>query len=139
MTGARAFRRRARAPAEQKRRNGASFGDRGDLRFGLAACSSDDGGGAGGADTSKTDEQWHAEVTNAMHASVLSDLETLAEAAVELQAAAPVSAGRGWDKAEDAAAIDAMKAAWVRAREAYEHIEGAILRRIFPRPRRPAQ
>jgi iron uptake system component EfeO len=52
-------------------------------------------------------------------------------AAEDLQKAAPVTAGRGWDQQADAAAIVAMKDAWGRAREAYELVEGAIAP-LFP-------
>jgi iron uptake system component EfeO len=47
-------------------------------------------------------------------------------ASKELRSAAPTPEGRGWDAQQDAATINAMKAAWQRARVAYEHIEGAI-------------
>lgn len=52
-------------------------------------------------------------------------------AAQDLQRAAPVPAGRGWDKQADAQAIQTMKDAWGRAREAYELVEGAIAP-LFP-------
>src|SRR5262249_29257539 len=44
---------------------------------------------------------------------------------------APLTSGRGWDAAQDGAAIAAMKDAWVRARNAYEHVEGAFVS-LFP-------
>jgi len=52
-------------------------------------------------------------------------------AAQDLQLAAPTPQGRGWSATEDAAAISSMKAAWGRARQAYELVEGAIAP-IFP-------
>lgn len=52
-------------------------------------------------------------------------------AAEELQQAAPVTAGRGWNKTDDAAALTAMKDAWGRARESYELVEGAVAP-LFP-------
>jgi iron uptake system component EfeO len=79
----------------------------------------------------KTDAQYQAEVTNAMHDSVAADVADLLAAARDLQAAAPTPAGRGWDATTDAAAITKMKDAWRRTRIAYEHIEGAVAP-IFP-------
>ena len=72
-----------------------------------------------------------SQVASAMQASMVGDLMALHQASIDLQAAAPTPAGRGWDAAVDAAAIAAMKAAWVRARTAYEHVEGATAP-IFP-------
>jgi len=66
-----------------------------------------------------------AQVASAMQASMKGDLTDLWQASLDLQAAAPLPAGRGWDAALDAPAIAAMKAAWIRARKAYEHVEGA--------------
>jgi iron uptake system component EfeO len=91
------------------------------------ACSST----SGGSSAAKTDEQWKGDVTTAMHASILGDIDALVKASEDLAAAAPTPAGRGWDRAADAAAIAEMKAAWGRAREAYEHVEGAVAP-IFP-------
>jgi len=65
------------------------------------------------------------QVASAMQTSMKGDLTDLWQASIDLQAAAPLPAGRGWDPTLDAAAIAAMKAAWVRARAAYEHVEGA--------------
>ncbi|MCW5803869.1 MAG: EfeM/EfeO family lipoprotein [Deltaproteobacteria bacterium] len=76
----------------------------------------------------KSDSEFRAEVTAAMHVSIATELATLAAAARELQAAAPTHA---WDAAADAAAIAAMKTAWRKTRVAYEHVEGAIAP-IFP-------
>lgn len=53
-------------------------------------------------------------------------LDDLAAAAAALQAAAPEADADGWSAADDAAAVDAMKAEWKKARIAYESIEGAI-------------
>jgi iron uptake system component EfeO len=80
-------------------------------------------GSSGGSD----DES----VARAMQRSMQADLTELWSAAKDLQAAAPTPSGRGWDKAMDAAAIASMKAAWVRARTAYEHVEGATAP-VFP-------
>jgi len=72
---------------------------------------------------SSTDEK--TQVASAMQASMKGDLTDLWQASVDLQAAAPLPVGRGWDAVQDAADIVAMKAAWIRARTAYEHVEGA--------------
>src|SRR5215813_11157388 len=100
------------------------------LVFLLGCSSSSSGGGATDGGPTMTDDQYQATVLQGMHDSLLKDLETLLQAAKDLQAAAPTPAGRGWND-QDAAAIDAMKAAWVRARDAYEHEEGAIAP-LFP-------
>jgi iron uptake system component EfeO len=70
----------------------------------------------------KSDADYRAEVVDAMHASIGADLADLVQAARDLQAAAPTHA---WSATADAAAIAAMRAAWVRTRVAYEHVEGA--------------
>ena len=59
-------------------------------------------------------------------AYIQQNLDEFAAATVALQAAAPEPDADGWSGARDAAAVDAMKAAWRRARISYEHIEGAI-------------
>jgi iron uptake system component EfeO len=64
-----------------------------------------------------------------MQSSLKADLDELVQASKDLQAAAPT--GHGWDATGDKAAIDAMIAAWQRARTAYEHTEGALAP-IFP-------
>jgi iron uptake system component EfeO len=79
-----------------------------------AGCGSDGGGG------SQEDQ-----VARAMQQSLTVRLTTLRDAATALQMAAPTPAGRGWDKNLDAAAFTAMKTAWISARDAYEHVEGA--------------
>lgn len=81
--------------------------------------------------TGKTEEQFKTETVAGMHDSLLSDIDALLQASKDMQAAAPVTPGRGWNAATDAAAIQATKAAWVRARAAYERIEGALAP-IFP-------
>ena len=82
-----------------------------------------------GSSSGNSDEQMS--VARAMQQSLKSDLTTLADAAVTLQAAAPTPPDRGWDATLDASAFDAMKAAWIQARTAYEHVEGAVAP-IFP-------
>src|SRR5262249_50106938 len=86
----------------------------------FAACASD-----------KTDAQFRAELVTEMHDSIGADIAALAQAARDLQAAAPTPTGRGWDKTQDAAALTAMRDAWRRTRIAYEHFEGATAP-IFP-------
>ena len=78
-----------------------------------------------------TDEDFSKRTVTAMQGSVTGDLGALIAAATELQASAPTPAGRGWDKSLDAADIAKMKEAWVKARIAYEHVEGALAP-IFP-------
>ena len=80
---------------------------------------------------SKSDAEYKAEVVQGMHDDLLGKLSDLAAAARDLQAAAPVTPGRGWDATQDASAIASMKSAWLRARSAYERIEGAIAP-LFP-------
>jgi iron uptake system component EfeO len=76
------------------------------------------------------DAAQRAKAVQGMHDVLLADVQTLHDAAAEIQAAAPTPAGRGWDKS-DAAAIAAMRASWLKARTAYEHIEGALAP-LFP-------
>jgi iron uptake system component EfeO len=83
----------------------------GALGFGSVGC---------GSSTTEQDK-----VAAAMQTSLVARLTTLHEAAIALQAAAPTPMGRGWDKTMDAQAFTDMKAAWIMARSAYEHVEGA--------------
>jgi iron uptake system component EfeO len=78
-----------------------------------------------------SDEQHRTEAVQAMHDKLLVDVQALAQAVSDLKDAAPTPVGRGWDKTLDAAAIASMRAAWIRARTAYEHIEGALAP-LFP-------
>ena len=79
----------------------------------LAACGGD----------ADPDAKFEAQVVTAMHDSIGDELADLVQASIDLQAAAP--SGHGWDATADAGAIAEMKAAWRRARIAYEHVEGA--------------
>jgi iron uptake system component EfeO len=73
-----------------------------------------------------------AEATRLRIAAALApDLDALVQAATELHDAAPLPVGRGWDATLDAAAIDAMKRAWIRGHDAYERVEVAI-EPLFP-------
>lgn len=78
-----------------------------------------------------TDAEQQEKLVEGMHAQLLQEIRALKAAAQELKGRAPVAAGRGWDPAIDAAAIDGMKESWAKARTAYEHIEGAIAP-LFP-------
>ena len=81
--------------------------------LGVVGCSSSGGG---------TQEDM---VARAMQQSLQTRLTTLRDAAKAIQMAAPAPAGRGWDKDMDAQALMDMKTAWMSARDAYEHVEGA--------------
>jgi iron uptake system component EfeO len=59
-------------------------------------------------------------------ALIARNLDDLVSASVDLQTAAPAPDDDGWSAPSDASALDAMKAAWKKARVAYEHVEGAI-------------
>ena len=91
-----------------------------------SACSSDDT-----PVPSKSDQAYEQDIVNGMHESLLTDIDALHAAAQALEDAAPEPSGRGWDAAEDKQAIAAMKAAWIDARTAYEHVEGALAP-LFP-------
>jgi iron uptake system component EfeO len=81
--------------------------------------------------STETDDQFKSDVTTSMQKTFLVELQTLNQAAIDIQTAAPTPMGRGWDPVQDAQAITTMKAAWRRARIAYEHIEGAVAP-LFP-------
>jgi iron uptake system component EfeO len=98
------------------------------LALGSVAC--------GGSDDEEekpelTDEQHEEKILSGMHASVLSEIQTLRQASSDICAAAPAPVGQGWDESADAAALDATKAAWIQARSAYERTEGVIAP-LFP-------
>ena len=59
-------------------------------------------------------------------AFITHNLDDLVGASSELQSAAPAADDDGWSSRSDASALANMKAAWKKARTAYEHIEGAI-------------
>jgi iron uptake system component EfeO len=88
----------------------------------LAACSSS---------SNDNDDVRHREVALAVHASLLDDIDVLLASAKDLQTAAPPGGATGWSAEQDSAAIVASKEAWVRARTAYEHVEGALAP-LFP-------
>ncbi|HEY8206150.1 MAG TPA: imelysin family protein [Myxococcaceae bacterium] len=84
-----------------------------------------------GAGCAKTDDDYKRDITQGMHDTLLSGIDGLLQASKDVRASAPRPTGRGWDATQDAAAITATKAAWVRARRSYELIEGALAP-IFP-------
>ncbi len=84
----------------------------------VVACSSSDDG--------KTDAQYQAETITNMHDVLLGDITDLLQASKDLQAAAPPNLA-GWTDDQ----VNIMKAAWIRARSAYEKSEGALAP-IFP-------
>jgi iron uptake system component EfeO len=90
-----------------------------------------DAGGTTMPEAGLTDAEQRAKAVQAMHDALLVDVQALSKAVADLKDAAPTPADRGWDKTLDAAAITSMRAAWVRARTAYEHIEGALAP-LFP-------
>jgi iron uptake system component EfeO len=73
-----------------------------------------------------TDAQYEQTITQGMHDSLQSDLDALVQATTALQAAAP---DHPWNDGDGA--YDAMQTAWINARHAYEHIEGATAP-VFP-------
>jgi iron uptake system component EfeO len=85
--------------------------------------------GCSSSDDPKTDADYQREVVTGIHDELLGDIQLLHDASVELQNAAP--ADRGWDAAQDQAAITAMTNAWLEARGAYERTEGALAP-LFP-------
>lgn len=78
-----------------------------------------------------TEEAYREQATSEMHGVLLADVRVMKDAVAELQAAAPAPRDGGWDAAADADAIRAMKASWMRARTAYERVEGALAP-LFP-------
>lgn len=90
----------------------------------LPACSGDN---AQLLDDAEREEQ----AVIAVKGFIQQSLDDLAAAAAALQAAAPAPDADGWSAAGDAAAVDAMKAEWKKARQSYERIEGAIAV-VFP-------
>lgn len=67
-----------------------------------------------------------AAVLQGVKADITADLVELTAAAEALRAAIPAPDADGWNDQSDAQSVAAMRAAWVRARNAYERIEGAI-------------
>jgi iron uptake system component EfeO len=80
----------------------------------LSACSSDDGG------------DFESRATLDVKHYVNQQLEQLRVAAEAIEKAAPAADNDGWNAKDDSAALDAMRAAWGKARDAYERVEGSI-------------
>lgn len=81
---------------------------------------------AGCGSDGKSESQLKADIVTSMHALMLTELQGLYQAAVDLQAAAP-SSFSGWDPSKDSGAtIDAMKLAWTRTRLHWERAEGPV-------------
>jgi iron uptake system component EfeO len=100
----------------------------------LFACSSSDpdgdpAGGAAPTGPALTDAQYREQAVDGMHDALLTDVQAMRAAIADLQKAAP--ADHAWDAQKDAESIAAMRAAWVRARTAYERVEGALAP-LFP-------
>jgi iron uptake system component EfeO len=87
-------------------------------------CSSD-------SEQTDSDATHRQNVTNGMHDTLAAQIDAFLQGSRDLQAAAPMPAGRGWDASQDATALAAMREAWKRVRVAYEKIEGAIAP-LFP-------
>lgn len=89
------------------------------VSFSLAAC---------GGETEETpvvvDPQKQALLD--VKAYVAGHLDKLVDASEKLAAAAPAPDADGWNATSDAAAVAEMKKQWLAARDAYEHVEGAI-------------
>lgn len=80
----------------------------------LIACSNED------------DPDYEADATVAVKNYITAELTKLTAASEELQKAAPAADDDGWNAADDKAAVDKMRAAWSKARDSYERIEGSI-------------
>jgi iron uptake system component EfeO len=87
--------------------------------FTLLACGSDNEGPRAGLG-------YEERAVLDVKAFIQTNLDDLASAAAALQAAAPEADEDGWSAAADRDAVDAMKAEWKKARQAYERVEGAI-------------
>lgn len=85
------------------------------LSGGLVACSNDDDGGSL-KDQAILDTK----------AYVTAEVQKLVTASKAIQKAAPAPDEDGWNAKDDAKAVEAMRAAWNDARDAYEHVEGSI-------------
>jgi iron uptake system component EfeO len=81
---------------------------------------------AGCGSEGKSESQLKADIVSSMHALMLTEIQGLYQAALDLQAAAP-SSFSGWDPSKDSGAtIDAMKEAWTRTRLHWERAEGPV-------------
>lgn len=102
------------------------------LPFAILACGGSlEEGATPGSEGGRSDAEFREEAVSTMHDALLAEILAMRAAAVDLQRAAPTPKDRGWDPALDAAAIASMRDAWIRARTAYEHVEGALAP-LFP-------
>jgi iron uptake system component EfeO len=92
------------------------------LSCAVLACSNDGGDDDDGGKT--VDVQKQAIVDT--KAYVTGEVQKLVNAAKAIQKAAPAPDADGWNGKDDAKAVEAMRAAWNDARDAYEHVEGSI-------------
>lgn len=99
------------------------------LSLAICACTGEEPSSPVPPPPARTDAEFRDDAVNGMHDSLLRDIKTMHAAVLELQRAAP--GDHGWDAKKDATALAAMKDAWVKARTAYEHVEGALAP-IFP-------
>ncbi|CAN93730.1 MULTISPECIES: EfeM/EfeO family lipoprotein [Sorangium] len=90
----------------------------------LPACGSDN-------ETLLTDAEYEQKAVSGVKTFIEGNLDQFAAATAALQAAAPAPDADGWSATSDKEAVDAMKAEWKKARQAYESIEGAIAV-VFP-------
>jgi iron uptake system component EfeO len=75
----------------------------------------------------KSEGELKADIVSSMHELMLTELQGLYQAALDLQSAAPPALSSGWDPSKDSgAAIDAMKEAWSRTRLHWERAEGPV-------------
>ncbi|MBS2021516.1 MAG: EfeM/EfeO family lipoprotein [Deltaproteobacteria bacterium] len=81
----------------------------------LAACSSD-----------KTPAELKVDALTNMKGLITTNLDALVADVQALSDAAPDAQADGWTESRDRAAVELMKARWKRARQDYEHVEGAI-------------
>src|SRR5262245_27483941 len=90
----------------------------------LVACGSD-------SDDDKQSGTPEDQAIESAKGHVTQELQALHDAAHELEEAAPAPDADGWNATADAAAVNKMKAAWAKARDSYERVEGAIAA-LFP-------
>jgi iron uptake system component EfeO len=75
----------------------------------------------------KSEGELKTDIVSSMHQLMLTELQALYQAALDLQSAAPPAFSPGWDPSKDSgAAIDAMKEAWSRTRLHWERAEGPV-------------
>ncbi len=73
----------------------------------------------------QSDAEYREQIASDMREALVVDLQHFVKAAQAVMDAAPVTQGRGWDPQQDSQAILTMRGEWTRARDLYEHVEGA--------------